>query len=158
MKLLSTLRYGSTQGMAPGTGNYGGDLRLFFTTLNPTDTKPGPGRPPSVMWQGAGNGAHDTYKLPNGDVIALNLNLVASIPNELYIFGNIQVTTGPIGYGPPVGQGGPAFVPGQPALGILKGRDQGQVAGKHFDLGFEIAVPWDGTMADCHGQWWAVWR
>lgn len=155
MKLLSTLRYGSTTGMAAGAGNYGGDLRLFFTTVNPADTKPGPGTPPSVLWQGTGHGAVDTYKLPNGDVLALNLNLVGGIPNQLYIYGTIEVTTGGNSFAPPLGQAG-SFAPGQSVLQIQKARYLGLLGGKPLDVGFEIAMPWDGTMADCHGQWWAV--
>ncbi len=157
MKLLSTLRYGANTGMVAGTGNYGGDLRLFFTTLNPADSTPGPGSPPSVLWQAAGKGAQDTYNLPHGDKIALNLNLVTGIPNQLYIFGTIAVTTGTISFAPPLGQGA-SYAPGVPALTIQKGRYQGQVSGKNLDMGFEVAVPWDGVMADCHGHWWAVWR
>jgi hypothetical protein len=158
MKLISTLRYGSTQGMPAGTGNYGGDLRLFFSTLNPADTKPGP-IPDSVNWQGGGNGAYDTYKLPNNDVIAFNLDLPSPLPNQLYVFGTITITTAGITFGVmPIGQGGPSYAPGQQALGILSGRTQGPQGGKNFDVGFEIAVPWNGIMADCHGQWWAVWR
>jgi hypothetical protein len=153
MKLISTLRYGSTTGMAPGTGNYGGDLRLFFTTLNPADSNPVPGTPPLVQWRG--HGAQDTYKMPNGDAITLNLNVVTSVPNELYIFGSIAVSG--IQFQTPLGNGA-AFAPGQPAVTILSGRFHNQVAGKDLDVGFEMAVPWDGIMADCHGQWWAIWR
>lgn len=159
MKLLSTLRYGPFNGMAAGTGNYGGDLHLFFTTLNPADAVLQPGTPPSVLWQaGAGKGAQDTYNLPDGDVIAMNLNLVAGMPNQLYIMGAIQVTSSGVTYGPPVGQAAGAFAPGKPVVAILKGRTQGQSGGKTFDVGFEVAVPWDGILADCHGHWWAIWR
>lgn len=153
MKLLSTLRYGSTTGMAAGTGNYGGDLRLFFTTLNPADIRLGIGNPPPMFWQG--HGAQDTYKLPNGDVITLNLNLVTSTPNELYIFGSITVSA--VQFSSPIGNGA-AFAPGHPVVTILTGRYHNLVGAKDLDVGFEMAVPWDGTMADCHGQWWAVWR
>jgi len=155
MKLLSTLRYGSTSGMAAGTGNYGGDLRLFFTTLNAADANPLPGPPPSVRWHGAGHGAQDTYTMPNGDAITLNLNLVTSTPNELYVFGSITVAAIP--FSTPLGNGA-AFAPGQPAVTILSGRYHNQVGANDLDVGFEMAVPWDGIMADCHGQWWAIWK
>ena len=41
LKLLSSLRYtsGSATGWPAGTGNHGGDLRLFFSTLNLADWK-----------------------------------------------------------------------------------------------------------------------
>jgi hypothetical protein len=155
MKLLSTLRYtsGSNSG-APGTGNHGGDLRLFFTTLNPEDIL----RQSPFFWK-EGNGASDTYKLPGGDVLALNLQVITNPTSGiLYIFGPIQITTATgINYGPPIGQSSGSFSPGQPAVAILKGRSLGQQGGLHFDIGFELAVPWDGISADCNGAWWAVW-
>jgi hypothetical protein len=158
MKLLSTLRYGSLQDTVAGTGNHGGDLRLFFSILNPADSQPA-SPPPSVWWQGQGHGAVDTYKLPGGSVIALNLNIVGDVPNRLYVFGSIQVTTAnSVVYGPAIGQSAGLFGPGQPAVGILQGRGQGQSAGVQFDVGFDLAVPWDGTSADCTGTWWAVWH
>ncbi len=156
MKLLSTLRRGTLGGVVPNRGNHGGELRLYFTTLNPADFKPDP---PPIAWQGNGKGAVDTYKLPGGEVIALNLNLVADIPGRLYVFGAIQVTTaGGVTYGPPVGQSASLFLPSVAAVAILKGRSQGQSGGVHFDTGFDLGVPWDGTSADCTGAWWAEWH
>jgi hypothetical protein len=162
MKLLSTLRYTSAAGTLAGTGNHGGELRLFFTKLNPEDWKPVSG-PVPISWQGAKNGAMDTYNLPSGDVLALNLNIVSDIPGRLYIFGTIQITTatGTVTRQPsqPIGQASSTlFAPGQPAVAILEGRSQGQAGVVQYDVGFELAVPWDGIMADCHGTWWAVWH
>jgi hypothetical protein len=153
MKLLSTIRPDSLV----GSGNAGGALRLFFTTLNPDDFH---STPPPIMWQGGGKGAVDTYRLPSNDVIALNLNLVSDVPGRLYVFGSIQVTTsGGAGYGPAIGQAASVlFSPEQPVIGLLRGHSSGTSGAVHFDVGFELAVPWDGTSADCHGAWWARWR
>jgi hypothetical protein len=155
MKLLSTLRY-PVAGMPPGTGNYGGELRLFFTTLNPADWVP---TPAPIVWKGGGKGATDTYKLPSGDEVALNLDICSELPGQLYVYGTIEITTASGGFNiPPIGQASPTlFAPGHPSLAILEGRMQGSQRGAHFDVGFELAVPWDGTSADCHGTWWAVW-
>ncbi len=153
MKLLSTIRPDSLV----GSGNTGGALRLFFTTLNPDDFH---STPPPIWWQGGGKGAVDTYRLPSNDVIALNLNLVSDVPGRLYVFGSIQVTTsGGAGYGPAIGQSGSAlFNPEQPVIGLLRGHSSATSGGVHFDVGFELTVPWDGTSANCHGAWWARWR
>jgi hypothetical protein len=158
VKLLSTLRYSSDSavGAPAGSGNHGGCLRLFFTALNAEDIQ----RQNPFFWK-AGSGAVDTYKLPSNDVLALNLNISTGggPPALLYIFGAIQVTTATgVVYGPPIGQGGPVFAPGQPAVAVLKGRTSGQSGSLLFDVGFELAVPWDGVSADCHGSWWAVWH
>jgi len=153
MKLLSTIRPDSLI----GSGNTGGDLRLFFTTLNPDDFH---STPPPIAWQGSGKGAVDTYALPSNDVIALNLNLVSDIPGRLYVFGSIQITTsGGAGYGPAIGQAASVlFNPGHPVIGLLRGHSTAIGGGVHFDVGFELTVPWDGTSANCHGAWWARWH
>ena len=153
MKLLSTIRPDSLV----GSGNAGGSLRLFFTTLNPDDFH---STPSPIWWQGGGKGAVDTYRLPSNDVIALNLNLVSDVPGRLYVFGSIQVTTSAgAGYGPAIGQSGSAlFNPEQPVIGLLRGHSSVTSGGVHFDVGFELIVPWDGTSADCHGAWWARWH
>jgi hypothetical protein len=59
----------------------------------------------------------------------------------------------------PIGQAAPVqYAPNLPVVGFLKGRDQGSGSGITWDIGFELAVPWDGTSADCTGQWWAIWH
>ena len=45
-----------------------------------------------------------------------------------------------------------------PVVTIWKGRSQGSTSGITWDVGFDLAVPWDGTSADCNGQWWAIWH
>lgn len=155
MKLLSTLRQGTFPSSA-GTGNYGGDLRLFFTTLNHADFD---SNPAPIMWKGGqSTAAMDTYTLPSGDEIALNLSVQADIPGRLYLFGSIQVSISGGGFGPPIGQATVLFLPGQPVATVLKGRAQGRSSGTVFDVGFELPAPWDGTVADCHGAWWACWH
>lgn len=156
MKLISTLSY-ALSGNVAGKGNYGGDLRLFFSHLNPADWK---ATPAPISWQTAGGSVADSYNLPSGDTIGLHLNLIADVPGRIYIFGPIQVTTAGGGsYGPPVGQAASQlFVPGAPVIATLQGRSQGTQGAVQFDTGFELIVPWDGTSADCYGRWWAVWH
>jgi hypothetical protein len=99
--------------------------------------------------------------LPSGDVLNLHLDIATGIPSQLYIFGTIQVTTAAgiaYGGGQPIGQAAALFASGNPSVAILKGRSTGQAGGLSFDVGFELAVPWDGTSADCHGTWWALWH
>jgi len=130
---------------------------LFFSRLNPADWT---AAAPPILWQGHGKGALDTYKLPNGDMMTLNLNIVTILPSQLYVFRSIHVQMSN-GVGLPqlsIGQDEKPFAPGKPIVAILKGRSQGQSSGLHFDVGFELAVPWDGTSADCGGTWWAVWN
>lgn len=61
-------------------------------------------------------------------------------------------------FGLPMGQSAGPFAPNQPAVAILKGRNMGNSNGISWDIGFDLAVPWDGTSADCTGQWWAIWQ
>jgi hypothetical protein len=152
MKLTSILSPTSVR------GNCGGDLRLVFTSESPRDfvTTPAPG-----LWQGSGNGAFDTYTLPTGDKIALNLNLsTTQQPGQLFVEGNISVT---LAGGSPVGpqldgiSAPPPFIPGAAHKEWLKGRKVISVNGVTYDLGFALCVPWDGTLADCGGTWWAMW-
>jgi hypothetical protein len=155
MKLFSSLRYTSHDKTPAGTGNHGGDLRLFFTLMNAADFTVGP----PFRWNGGGAAA-DTYKLPNGDTIALNLILATVVPGNLFVQGSIHVTlANGNAYGPVLGQQ-PAQVcaPGLPTVSFFKGRSLGASGGTQFDVGFEMAVPWDGASADCHGCWWAVWH
>lgn len=158
MKLISTLRYSADKASPSTTGNYGGELRLFFSMLNKADYIT---TPPPVLWQGHGKGALDTYTLPSGDIIALNLDLVTQqIPGQIYIYGDIAVTTaaGVVFFRQPIGQSDKAIVPGKPVLSMLKGRSQWQNGSISLETGFELAVPWDGVSADCHGSWWVEWH
>jgi hypothetical protein len=152
MRLLYTLRYGAV------AGNCGGDLRLFFTTQNSSDWKPGP--PPPGMWILPAN-TPDTLTLASGDVITFALYPVNNgLPAELFLFGAISVKTkgGQVLGNVPIGQATVLMAPGKPEVTIWKGRTQGTAGGVTWDIGFEMAVPWDGTSADCNGQWWAVWH
>lgn len=152
MKLTSSFSPNSVR------GNCGGDLRLIFTSQSPRDWMPTPA--PGV-WQGSANGAFDTYTLPTGDKIALNLNLsTTQQPGQLFVEGNISVT---LAGGSPVGPlldgivAPPPFIPGTAHNEFLTGRKQISVNGVAYDLGFALRVPWDGTLADCGGTWWAMW-
>lgn len=150
MKLLYTLRYGAY------AGNCGGDLRLFFTTQNASDWKstPSPG-----LWLLPAN-APETLTLPTGDAIEFSLYVVNNgMPGLLYLYGAILVTPkGGTAFGPPMGQAAPVlFAPGKPELAILSGHNKGATGGVSWDIGFDLAVPWDGTSADCTGHWWAIW-
>lgn len=155
MALLSTLRYGSAVAQPAGTGNYGGDLRLFFTKLNHKDLLPS-GTPHWAGWNIA-----DTYNLPNGTV-TLNLNVVSNGggPLELVMVGDISVkTSGGISPGVMlIGAGGAGFAPGTPATTLFNGSQRTTAGGVSFIVGFELMVAWDGISADCHGSWWAIWH
>ena len=154
MRLLYTLRYGSY------AGNCGGDLRLFFTTQNSADWQPSPPAPAPGMWLLPRN-AGETLTLPSGDSLSFALYPVTNgLPGQLYLFGAIMVTTAagqksPLG---PMGQSSGLFVPNQARVAILKGRNHGNSNGILWDIGFDLSVPWDGTSADCNGQWWALWH
>jgi hypothetical protein len=162
MRLISTLRYtsDSRSGFLAGTGNHGGDLRLFFSTLNPADWEKGPGQEP-ILWKG-GLVTEDQYNLPTGDIITLKLSVLTEPAGYVYVFGTIDVKTASgiaFGGGQPIGQGAGTFLPQKSEISTLKGRvPDGASGGLHFDLGFELSVPWDGVSADCHGNWWAVWH
>jgi hypothetical protein len=154
MKLLYTLRYGSS------SGNCGGDLRLFFTTQNSSDWKPSPPAPAPGLWILPTN-ASETLTLPSGDVVNFSLYVVNSgTPGLLYLYGAITVT--PVGgstFGMPIGQAASVhFAPNLPVVAVLQGRNKGTANGITWDIGFDLAVPWDGTSADCTGQWWAIWH
>jgi hypothetical protein len=151
MRLLYTLRYGSA------AGNCGGDLRLFFTTQNSSDWKP---TPAPGMWLLPAN-APDKLTLPSGDSINFALYPVNNgMPGELYLFGAITVATsgGQVLAPMPIGQATVQIAPHTPVVTIWKGRSQGSASGVTWDVGFDLAVPWDGTSADCNGQWWAIWH
>lgn len=151
MRLLYTLRYGSV------SGNCGGDLRLFFTTQNSSDWKPAP---PPGLWILPVN-APDTLTLASGDVLTFALYPVNNgMPGQLFLEGAISVKTkaGVVLGNVPVGQATVAIAPGAPEVTIWKGRTQGTSGGVTWDIGFDMAVPWDGTSADCNGQWWALWH
>jgi len=151
MRLLYTLRYGSA------AGNCGGDLRLFFTTQNPADWKatPAPG-----LWILPSN-APETLTLASGDSVTFALYPANNgLPVQLYLYGAISVKTaaGQVLGNTPMGQATVAMAPGTPEVTVWKGRNQGTTNGVSWDIGFEMAVPWDGTTADGSGQWWAVWH
>jgi hypothetical protein len=151
MRLLYTLRYGSY------SGNCGGDLRLFFTTQNSADWQPSP---PPGMWLLPPNVA-ETLTLLSGDSLSFSLYPVNNAsPGLLYVYGAIVVTTaaGQILGPQAIGQSSGPFAPNQAVVAILKGRNQGNTSGISWDIGFELAAPWDGTSADCSGQWWAIWQ
>ncbi len=154
MRLLYTLRYGSC------AGNCGGDLRLFFTTQNSADWKPAPPAPPPGIWIPPQN-VGEKLTLASGDSLNFSLYPVTNgMPGLLYLYGAIIVTRAAgETFGGPMGNSSGLFAPGQSNLAILKGRDQGHHArGTSWDIGFDLAVPWDGTSADCTGQWWAIWH
>lgn len=149
MRLLYTLRYGSS------AGNCGGDLRLFFTTQNSSDWQPSP---PPGLWLLPTNQS-EILTLPTGDTLNFSLYPVNNgQPGLLYLFGAIIVTSSGHTFGSPIGQAAGQFAPNQPAVAILKGRDKNVANGVSWDIGFDLAVPWDGTSADCTGQWWAIWQ
>jgi|HubBroStandDraft_4_1064222.scaffolds.fasta_scaffold431321_1 hypothetical protein len=153
MRLLYTLRYASY------SGNCGGDLRLFFTTQNSADWQASPPAPPPGMWLLPPNVA-ETLTLPSGDSLNFSLYPVNNAsPGLLYLYGAIIVTTaaGQILGSTAIGQSSGPFAPNQAVVAILKGRSQGNVGGISWDIGFDLAVPWDGTSADCCGHWWAIW-
>jgi len=151
MRLLYTLRYGSV------AGNCGGDLRLFFTTQNAADWK---ATPPPGLWIVPSN-TPETLTLASGDMLTFALYPVNNgLPGQLYLYGQISVKTagGQVLGNLPIGQATVGIAPGKPEVTIWKGRSQGTTSGLGWDIGFEMAVPWDGTTADCNGQWWAVWK
>jgi hypothetical protein len=154
MKLHANLNPSSVR------GNCGGDLRLFFTNLSPHDWHVPPAVPAPGMWQGGGNGAFNSFTLTTHDKVELNLNLVGDQPGLLFVFGNITVT--PAG-GNPIGplldglQAPPPFDPDHAHHELLKGRKQISVSGVQYDMGFVLNVPWDGSVAECAGTWWAMW-
>jgi hypothetical protein len=156
MKLLYSVRSGSS------TGNCGGDLRLFFTTQNPADWQPHPPAPAPGLWIPPQNVA-ETLTLPSGDVVDFNLMVLNNgIPGQLYIYGPLYATTKAgvaVGTSIPIGQAAAVqYAPTLPVVGFLNGRSKGTANGITWDIGFEMAVPWDGTSADCHGQWWVIWH
>jgi hypothetical protein len=153
MRLLYTLRYGSYP------GNCGGDLRLFFTTQNSSDWQPSPPAPAPGMWLQPQN-AGETLTLPSGESLIFSLYPQnGGLPGLLYLYGAIIVTTAAgQSLAMPIGQASGMFAPNQPQVVILKGREQNTSAGISWDIGFEMAVPWDGVSADCTGQWWALWH
>lgn len=157
MALLSTLRYGSALGQAAGSGNYGGELHLCFTKLNPADLVQQGGQPTWATWHIA-----DTYDLPNGKV-TLNLNVVpdGGPPLTLVMVGAIGVlpTGGSAFGGQFIGQGAGSFAPNVPVTTLFHGSQTGtSTTGVKFTVGFELNVAWDGVSADCHGVWWTVWN
>jgi hypothetical protein len=155
MALLSTLRYGSTINQSPASGNYGGDLHLFFTKLNAADLLQQP-QPSWATWEIA-----DTYALPNGSV-TLDLNVVpdGGAPLFLVTIGAISIRTsdGKTLGGMEIGRGGGLFAPNAPVTTLFNGSQSGEVDSVAFTVGFELMVPWDGVSADCHGSWWAIWH
>ncbi len=154
MKLLYTLRYGSY------SGNCGGDLRLFFTTQNSADWKPL--QPPDAapgLWLHPQN-VPETLNLPWGDTLTFSLYPITDgMPAQLYLFGAITAHTaaGQVGMGP-IGNSSGLFAPNKPHLAILKGRDNHSEPGVSWDIGFDLAVPWNGISADCLGHWWTLWH
>ncbi len=58
----------------------------------------------------------------------------------------------------PIGQATVNFMPEAPAVWVWKGRKQGTMKRITWDVGFDLAVPWDGMSADCKGQWGALAR
>lgn len=149
MRLFFNLRHGAS------SGNCGGDLRLFFSSQNSADWKaaPAPG-----MWLVPTN-MPDTLTLPDGDAIAFSLYPVAGAPGQLYLFGAITIQAGGQTVNPgTIGEDTVPILPNQQALTFWKGHSQGNANGYLWDVGFEMTVPWDGTSADCFGQWWAVWK
>jgi hypothetical protein len=157
MKLLSTLTQISVN-PAAGTGNVGGELRLFFTTLNHADCHV---PPPDPFYWIPNSPAVDTYTLPTGEVISLNLNLdTEGAPGNLFIIGTVAGSV-PGGFSqppPPMGQSITPYLPGSPVTNTQRGGFQDDGGGVHKDIGFELTVPWDGISADCHGRWWVNWH
>ncbi len=155
MALLSTLQYGSAAAQPTGSGNYGGDLRLFFTKLNADDLK----LTGTLTW--AGWHIADTYNLPNG-AVTLNLNVVSNggPPLDLVMVGAISVKTsdGKTLGGGFIGTGGAGFAPDTPTTTLFQGSQSGTVDSATYPVGFELMVAWDGVLADCHGSWWAIWH
>lgn len=155
MALLSTVRYGSTLGQAEGTGNYGGDLHLFFTKLNPADVIQLGGHPTWAKWA-----ISDVYNLPNGTV-TLNLNVVndGGPPFSLVMVGTIGVQTSDEQSfnSQEIGAGGALFAPDAPQMSLFNGSRSGSTTDGKYTLGFELNVAWDGVSADCVGSWWAIW-
>ena len=152
MRLLYTLRYGSV------AGNCGGDLRLFFTTQNPSDWKPAP-PPPGYV-----DSAREYTR--HADAGIGGCDYVCTVSGEQRIAGGAvslwrdqrEDQSGQVLGNMPIGQATVLMAPGKPEVTIWKGRTQGTAGGVTWDIGFEMAVPWDGTSADCNGQWWAVWH
>lgn len=154
MRLLYTLRYSSC------SGNCGGDLHLFFTTQNSSDWKASPPAPPPGLWLPPQN-VDETLMLSSGDKLNFALYPVSdAVPGTLYLLGAITVVTatGQTFGALPMGQSAGEIAPNQPLVTILQGRNQDSADGVWWDIGFELAVPWDGTSANCTGQWWAIWH
>lgn len=154
MKLLSTLDF------PLGTADYDGHLRTFFCTLNPGDyTMNGQ----ALFWNG--DSVNETYNLPTGDVITVQLQMVGSQQaSQLFVQGHVQVTTSggvTFGGGVPMVSNGGLFVkdtPNAQPIVLTAGIPNGQQGSLRFNIGFELTVPWDGTSATCTGKWHAKWH
>ena len=155
MRLLYTFRYASY------SGNCGGDLRLFFSTQNSADWRPSPPAPAPGQWIHPQNVGEKTT-LASGDSLDFSLYPVTDggMPGLLYLYGAIIVTTATgRTFGGPIGNAASVlFEPNKPVVAVLEGRDQNQDYGIQWDIGFELNVPWNGTSADCTGNWWAIWH
>ncbi len=155
MRLLYTLRHGSVP------GNCGGDLRLFFTTLNSADWQPSPPAPnPPGRWLFP-RYDQEILTLPSGDMVKFALAPIGDVLGLLYIFGTITVETksGKVVNAVTIGNARlPPLLPGKPAHGPLDGELRSNNDGISWDVGFRLNVPWDGVSADCTGHWWARWH
>lgn len=156
MRLLFTLRHGSVP------GNCGGDLRLFFTTLNTADWAPAPPGSGPILgrWLPSDN-KNELLRFPSGDTVDFNLAPLTLGEGSLWIGGAIIVntTSGKVFGAIPMGQAPPKlFLPGQQYFVVLQDRLKTVNDGVAWDLGFALVVPWDGESAYCTGHWWARWH
>lgn len=145
-----------TLSSASQPGECFGDLRLFFTLLNPADYTP---TAPPGMW--TAGGIAETLNLPNGDVLNLTFrtanNGLPSIIYPVYVVNFVPHGGSPIQAGP-LGQSTAAFVQNQPVATKWSGETSGSTAGYAWTAGFIVDIPWDGTSADCAGMWWFKWK
>jgi hypothetical protein len=146
-------------------GNFYGILLFSFSNTNPADWYSNP--PGSPYGPGAwksGMGINQTFTNPaSPDQVTINLSAYSETPTELYVYGNIGITIAGHGSVSSSAIGGPGglFPLGQSGGGSSAGDASGSMfdnSGQNiisYDVGFSMAMPWNGVSSDSAGSWWA---